>query len=390
MNESACADYVHAYASLDREDAEIWVPPVDLLNQVHGVQTLPDAMAIIYSDGTVLWNRNGGITAICVFQGLAQIPFDTLGCQLLIGSFIDPFSTDNLVRYRFYSEDGIQFGQFEVVYNEYLPVPELSKFGRIGDSGTLFYTFFFRRAKHFYIFNIVIPTTILTYVSFGTFLLDLRVGERLSYGMALALVVVAQQIVTSDLIPVSNERLWIDKYVGWSFYWVVAGLVESVCVGYFFFKFHDTQESLKSLAENGSTTQTPGNHVNEAEHLDVSQDHEALPEGAAREPHSKNTPYYSKKRIDETSGATLKLQCIQERSSNGTPRRSTVEMSAASISITQWNCGLISLRRVDELCFVLTITTYTIFVIAMFVTVDRWGEKNDISFFDENTTILGP
>lgn len=47
-------------------------------------------------------------------------------------------------------------------------------------------------------------------------------------GWLLALVVVAQQIATSGMIPVSNERLWIDKFVGWSFYWVFVGLLESV------------------------------------------------------------------------------------------------------------------------------------------------------------------
>ena len=103
------------------------------------------------------------------------------------------------------------------------------------------YTFYFERAKTYYVTNIVIPTTILTFVSFGTFLLDLRVGERLSYGMALALVVVAQQIATGGTIPISNERLWIDKFIGWSFYWVIVGLVESVFVGYLYFLRQDVE-----------------------------------------------------------------------------------------------------------------------------------------------------
>jgi len=58
--------------------------------------------------------------------------------------------------------------------------------------------------------------------------------------MSLALVVVAQQIITSDLIPVSDEYLWIDKFVSWSFYWVIFGLAESVFVDYLFFIREDT------------------------------------------------------------------------------------------------------------------------------------------------------
>ena len=71
--------------------------------------------------------------------------------------------------------------------------------------------------------------------SFFTFLLDLRIGERLGFGMALALVVVAQQIVTSGLTPISDQRLWLDKFVGWSFYWVLFGVIQSVCIGFLYY-----------------------------------------------------------------------------------------------------------------------------------------------------------
>jgi hypothetical protein len=57
--------------------------------------------------------------------------------------------------------------------------------------------------------------------------------------MALALVVVAQQILTTGLAPVSNQRLWLDKFVGWSFYWVLFGVVESVLIGFLFYVRED-------------------------------------------------------------------------------------------------------------------------------------------------------
>ena len=57
--------------------------------------------------------------------------------------------------------------------------------------------------------------------------------------MALTLVVVAQQILTFELIPVSNMRLWIDKFVGWSFYWVLIGLLESVAIGFMWYLRED-------------------------------------------------------------------------------------------------------------------------------------------------------
>jgi hypothetical protein len=118
------------------------------------------------------------------------------------------------IRYQFDGEYSLEFGTFEPTYNEFLPIPELAEAGLWHDDALLFINFYFRRSTNYYVFNLVVPTIILTFVSFGTFLLDLRVGERLGYGMALALVVVAQQIVTGDLTPVSNKRLWVDKFVG--------------------------------------------------------------------------------------------------------------------------------------------------------------------------------
>jgi hypothetical protein len=53
--------------------------------------------------------------------------------------------------------------------------------------------------------------------------------------MASTLVVVAQQILTFELIPISNMRLWIDKFVGWSFYWVLLGLLESIGIGFMWY-----------------------------------------------------------------------------------------------------------------------------------------------------------
>jgi hypothetical protein len=57
--------------------------------------------------------------------------------------------------------------------------------------------------------------------------------------MALTLVVVAQQLLTFELIPISNMRLWIDKFVGWSFYWVLLTLLESVGIGFMWYLRED-------------------------------------------------------------------------------------------------------------------------------------------------------
>lgn len=159
MNEGKCADHVTMWASLDPQKTEIWVPEIDLLNQLEGVQNLPDTMAMVYMDGTIVWNRNGGVTAICLFQGLAQIPFDTLECQLLFGPWTrtDP----KYIHYRLYEGSGLEFGSFTAQYNEFLPVPELAESGESPVGSILYFNFFFRRAQHYYVFNIVVSDTLM-------------------------------------------------------------------------------------------------------------------------------------------------------------------------------------------------------------------------------------
>ena len=69
--------------------------------------------------------------------------------------------------------------------------------------------------------------------------------------MALALVVVAQQIITSGMISVSDQALWLGKFVARSFYWVLVGVVESVIIGFLFYLREDKaakdEEKLKQL-----------------------------------------------------------------------------------------------------------------------------------------------
>ena len=74
--------------------------------------------------------------------------------------------------------------------------------------------------------------------------------------MALALVIVAHQIVTVGMIPVSNRTLWINKFIAWSFYWVLVALVQSVFVGFIYFLNQDFDAKQERNRE--SATQAPG------------------------------------------------------------------------------------------------------------------------------------
>ena len=252
----------------------------------------------------------------------------------------------------------------------------------------------------------------------GTFLLDLRVGERLSYGMALALVVVAQQIATGGLIPVSNERLWIDKFIGWSFYWVVVGLVESVLVGYLYFMREDKDAKLRSDGDKNtriydgmqesaliipadssepSTQSKNQNNAGRESHEHESELHEfdlTVPNGQAS--NSKSTDLESAGK-EKPKQLTFKLQLQDRPVQDNENRAQTRNLSEIEQPMNRGAEGLskywtwmytISLRRMDRFFFFLTLTSYTIFLIIMFLTVPLWGKDLQDVWIDENSSPL--
>ena len=88
---------------------------------------MPSFKASVHSDGTVLWYINGGLKAFCAFTGLSEIPFDTLGCQILFGASARVHT--DLIHYVLETPEYAFFGGFDVTYNEWRPVPELAKQG---------------------------------------------------------------------------------------------------------------------------------------------------------------------------------------------------------------------------------------------------------------------
>ena len=246
-----CATSVTARASLDAETSEIWVPDFDLYNQATGVQNLPEASAVVRPDGHVYWRRNGGIRALCFLEGLRKFPYDTLLCEFIFGGWTrepnvnfllggpngNGFFPGEFLEGAIYTEFTLDQDRTEVFYS--IPPTSSESYQNL-----VTYQFYFNRAQRYYVTKIIIPNIIFTLLSFGVFLLDLRVGERLTYGLTVLLVIIAQDIVTSTLLPISDERLWINVLLNGSFYWVLITLLESVFVMWLLFVNDDGSHSI--------------------------------------------------------------------------------------------------------------------------------------------------
>ena len=127
VNDYECSNVVDVWTGHDVETTSIWIPSFDILNQIEGIQSMPEFKANVYSDGTVHWYISGGLRAFCAFTGLAEIPFDTLGCQILFGSRARGHA--DLIQYVLEIPEYAFYGGFDVTYNEWRPVPELAKQG---------------------------------------------------------------------------------------------------------------------------------------------------------------------------------------------------------------------------------------------------------------------
>eukprot|EP00567_Pseudictyota_dubia_P010235 CAMPEP_0197434680 /NCGR_PEP_ID=MMETSP1175-20131217/2379_1 /TAXON_ID=1003142 /ORGANISM="Triceratium dubium, Strain CCMP147" /LENGTH=610 /DNA_ID=CAMNT_0042963493 /DNA_START=59 /DNA_END=1891 /DNA_ORIENTATION=+ len=245
-------DAFSARASLDAEKTDIWVPDLDLLNRAEGMQALPDAMADVYSTGDVEWHRLGGVKAICFFDGLERFPYDELECDFIFGSPASPLHSRSasLVNYVINEDMDVLFPPERNIanYQEYTVLPERTTV-RYDEEGFARIRFTFDRASRFYTSTIVVPTIIFTFVSFGMFLLDVRVGERLGFGVSLLLVIVANAILTADMLPICSERLWVKGLTTSSYYFVIAALLESIAVAYLYFLETEDLEAKKKKAE---------------------------------------------------------------------------------------------------------------------------------------------
>ena len=134
--------------------SKIQVPDFDVLNQIDGLQSAPSFKANIFSDGTVLWVIEGGLNSFCAFNGLAEIPFDTLGCQVLFGPHTRTWSSD--IKYVLEVPLFVSFGAFDLTYNEWTPDPKRTTQGYTFSGDIIYYNIFFKRATHHYVHNIVV------------------------------------------------------------------------------------------------------------------------------------------------------------------------------------------------------------------------------------------
>lgn len=174
-------------ASLDAELTEIWVPSIELINQVEGVQKLPEAHASVRYDGRVQWRRSGTLRASCDLTGIERFPFDKTGCYLEFGSMRDPlfdrvkYSPRPVEYSRRVRDRDWNFQEYKLDIDRTAITNQTEEMSGFSND-IIRYQFYFSRASNYYLNMFVILYILFTFLSFGMFFVDYRIGERLGYG----------------------------------------------------------------------------------------------------------------------------------------------------------------------------------------------------------------
>lgn len=216
----------------DLETSQVWVPDIEMYNAVDSTYEFTRKDLAVYPSGTVVWSRPGRLNALCDQQGLQNFPFDKIKCRLSFGGWWLSEATQNLTFYTV-SEDGT--GAWS---NENLPSLSFQQYTikEVGQSRKnvkyaccedgypeLSFHVIIVRATFYYTCRITV-NILLTLSAFGVFFSDPMTGERLGFSMTMLLTLVAQEIVTSELLPVTNSVLWIQviNYLNLFFCYIAA------------------------------------------------------------------------------------------------------------------------------------------------------------------------
>ena len=190
------------------------------------MQSLEEAHAKVFSDGTVVWVRSGKISPFCSFIGLGRMPYDQLGCEVIFLETLSQKVIYNLVDLGDQSTRGLQFPEYSQTYTEYRIVQEKAVTKN-------FFTVFsielyFSRSVRQYTHIVLLPTIFFVYMSFGQFFFDSTSVERISFCATTLLIVVAQNIVSSGYLPMCEERIWLSYLTTSCQYFVLVGIFEAL------------------------------------------------------------------------------------------------------------------------------------------------------------------
>ena len=192
------------------------------------------------------------LNVLCKFSGLVAFPFDDLVCRVEIGGWAQSGSYQGLTLvgqgFTFSSQErsaGSSYQEYSIknvnaTVNLYTyaccpsdPYPVVN------------YVITVQRAGVFYVLMFIVPSLLLTMLSFSVFFMSFEVGERLGFGITLVLTFEVTKTIVMEFVPVCGEVLWIDLFLMVNEYFAILALLESWLV--LFLAYHSDDHIIPSL-----------------------------------------------------------------------------------------------------------------------------------------------
>ncbi|XP_077990669.1 neuronal acetylcholine receptor subunit beta-3-like [Glandiceps talaboti] len=186
---------------------KIWFPNIILSNTFDG-QISPSIPPLVklHSSGTVICTSIGSLQSHCYLE-LKYFPFDRQTCSFRFVPHLynSKEVTLSLVD-RFDIEGGILFINFEwEILNTSAHVAS-TFFITLDLQHTATFIIEMERKYHYYLMMIVVPSTVISFLSLCSFCLPPECGERLSLGFSLLVALSVYQLLVGDMLP-SNSKV---------------------------------------------------------------------------------------------------------------------------------------------------------------------------------------
>ncbi|XP_019642792.1 PREDICTED: neuronal acetylcholine receptor subunit alpha-10-like [Branchiostoma belcheri] len=197
----------------------VWKPDIILYENVDpqfNGWSRDETYVKIHQNGYVLWEIPAVTRSSCKFD-VSSFPFDHQRCFLKFGPWIH---SGYEVTMRSMAPEGslegfIDHAEWRV--HNFIAEEHLIFYGEDFDISTPYadvtFTLRLGRKSTFYVFNLLLPCLLLTFIMAATFFMPIDSGEKLSFGVSILLAMVVFQLVLKEALPESETLPWIGRYV---------------------------------------------------------------------------------------------------------------------------------------------------------------------------------
>ncbi|KAM8772071.1 neuronal acetylcholine receptor subunit alpha-9-I [Acanthopagrus schlegelii] len=213
-----------AYLKWDKEDYDdleminipsdlVWKPDIVLYNKAdeEGGGESSTNVKLRYN-GEIVWDSPAITKSTCVVD-VSYFPFDWQSCNLTFGSWT---YNGNQVDISLTMDSGDLSDFVENVEWECHGMPAVRKvkmYGCCSDPYTeITYTLLLKRRSSFYIFNLLLPCFLISFLAPLGFYLPADSGEKVSLGVTVLLALTVFQLLVAESMPPAESMPYIGKY----------------------------------------------------------------------------------------------------------------------------------------------------------------------------------